>query len=100
VSFPEWTIRKLVQERRIPVTRVNRRLYFDHTKIDDWPTKNTIEPEKPEYIKPTNDIEKSRNREINSAHSIDGSSIRQLNYSPMPRKKEQFLFLKVCTFFC
>ncbi len=83
-GFPEWTIRKLVCERGIPVTRVNRRIYFDKAKIDKWLENNT-----------TGSLETYQNGysgnakgNLKTKDKLDDNSKSQLKSSSMKRRKE------------
>jgi excisionase family DNA binding protein len=89
VGFPEWTIRKLIQERRIPVTRVNRRIYFDINKIDLWLERNTVDAMEISEVKYAGKRE-YRNDELKGYSSVDGDSKSQLKSSGMPRRKEEW----------
>jgi len=83
-GFPEWTIRKLVCERGIPVTRVNRRIYFDKAKIDKWLENNTtdsFETYQNGYLGHANGNSKTRDK-------LDDNSKSQLKSSSMKRRKE------------
>jgi len=92
-GFPEWTIRKLVQNRRIPITRINRRIYFDIRKIEKWLTKNTTDPVEHEYrvsIKLKEQNKKGHTQKHNCQTSIDDNSNKQLKSSSMKRRKGEW----------
>jgi integrase len=88
-GFPEWTIRKLVQERRVPVTRVNRRIYFDINKIDLWLDRSTVDAIEAGEVKYARKKE-YRNDELKGRTSVDGDLKSQLKSSDMRTRKESW----------
>jgi excisionase family DNA binding protein len=89
-GIPEWTIRKLVYEKKIPVTRVNRRIYFDLGRIDQWLALRTIEPSDPEcdrYYKIKTIKEKSA---IEVRLPLDEGSETLLNFFSVSKAREKW----------
>ncbi|MGE5444052.1 MAG: hypothetical protein ACM3SR_05530 [Ignavibacteriales bacterium] len=43
-ALKKWGIRWLVRNRRIPIVRIGRRIFFDPKDISDWLDANKIVP--------------------------------------------------------
>lgn len=46
LGVSERYARRLVAEDRIPVTRIGRKLWFDHLEIDRWISRSTTKPQR------------------------------------------------------
>jgi|FreactcultureFD7_1027221.scaffolds.fasta_scaffold10565_4 excisionase family DNA binding protein len=46
LGVSERYARRLVAEDRIPVTRIGRKLWFDHVEIDRWIVRSTTKPQR------------------------------------------------------
>ena len=43
-AFKHWGVRWLIRNRKIPLVRIGRRIYFDPNDIEAWKDSNKIQP--------------------------------------------------------
>ncbi len=47
VDIAEQTLRRMVSERRIPHTKLSKRVFFDSSRLDSWLASRAVEPAEP-----------------------------------------------------